>query len=66
MATDLQLYNAPVLEMIEERLIYGRSEGGIWGARNWLLRTALRAFWIFLLCLIAALFPFFGEPSDLP
>ncbi|KAK9812218.1 hypothetical protein WJX73_004919 [Symbiochloris irregularis] len=56
----ITLYNQPVLEIIETSLIYTKSRD-VWNFRNWLLRTCLRCFYVFLCAFVAALFPYFGD-----
>ena len=50
------MQSAPVEEWVETKIY--RREDGLWGVRNWFLRTLIRCSFISILVLVAALFPY--------
>ena len=55
------LYSRPIMELVETHLLDAKAS--LWSFKNWFLRTSIRCFYIAVLGLVAAAFPFFGKLS---
>ena len=56
-----QLYNAPVLEIVETMIYSANNTRNVWDAKVWFLRTVVRVVYICVLAFVALLFPYFGD-----